>query len=219
MIYQVMEGSVPLFFVVMNRVLLLIVLTVFSVGLTFAQTGGLKGKVRASNGDSIEGATVTARQDSEDLKTVRTDRKGKFLLNGLKPGVYNIVFSKNGFSSGLLFKVEVVANDIRDLGDRLILTVDQGTQVIINGSVYDENGVSVYGAKVTIERVLSDGSARKLGTGYTGRTGEFTFKFPESNDRFRVTVSAKGEKETKEVVAEGAAIYRLAFTLGLTQER
>ena len=193
-------------------------LTTLTAGWASAQTGGFKGKVRASNGDAISGATITARLDGDDLKSVKTDRKGKFVLDGLKPGIYNLVFSKAGFSSGLLFKVEVKQNDVRDLGDRLILTVDQGTLVIINGSVYNELGVSIYGAKVKIERVLSDGSTKKVDSSYTSRSGEFTFRFPDSSDKFRITVSAKGAEETKEVLTEGAAIYRVAFTLNVKED-
>lgn len=184
----------------------------------FAQTGGIKGKVRTSNGGGISGAEITVRQNGEDLKSVKTDSKGNFLLEGLKPGKYNVVFSRKGYSSGLLSDVEIVGEKIRDLGDRLILTADQGEFVIINGSVYNPAGFAVYGAKIKVERILSNGSTKKLETGYTGRTGEFTFKFADETAKFRVTASAKGAEASKEIEVEGAAIYRLAITLDLTKE-
>lgn len=202
----------------MKKFLFLILFLAIPFGTALAQTGGLKGKIRTAGGDSISGATITVRQGGDDLKSIKSDSKGKFLLEGLKPGKYNVVFSKNGFSSGLMYDVEVVAKSVRDLGDRLILIVDQGTQVIINGSAYNQEGFALYGAKVTIHRVLSDGSTKKAGSGYTSRSGEFTFRFAEGLATFRVTVSAKGNETSKDIEVEEAAIYRLALTLDLGQK-
>lgn len=197
-------------------ILLVSFLTLFAVS-GFAQSGSLKGKIRASNGNAISGATITVRQDGDDLKSVKSDNKGNFLLEGLRPGKYNVVFSKNGYSTGLMYNIEVAEKKTRDLGDRLILTADQGTQVIINGSAYNQQGFALYGAKVKIERVLSDGSTKKLDSGYTSRSGEFTFRFPEEPAKYRVTVSAKGVESTKDIEVEEAAIYRVALTLEIKQ--
>lgn len=197
-------------------------LVVGSYCVAFAQeTGGVKGKVRTTKGDGIAGVSITARQNSEDIKLATSDNKGNFELAGLKPGLYNLVFSKNGYSSGLMYNVEVKKKKTNNLGDRLVLTVDQGTQVIIKGTVFDQNGHSVAGAKVEIEKVLSDGSTKNIGTGYTSyggepnARGEFTFKFSEGSAKFRVTASAGGASASKEVEVSSAAIYRLAITLSL----
>ncbi|MCW5959716.1 MAG: carboxypeptidase regulatory-like domain-containing protein [Pyrinomonadaceae bacterium] len=197
----------------MKNLVFTIAVIVLAAAGTFAQTGGLKGKVRTSDGDSLPGATITVRQVGEDLKSVKTDKSGKFLMEGLKPGKYNVVFSKNGYSTGLMYNIEVASKKTRDLGDRLILTVDQGNLVIINGSAYNQHGFALYGAKVKIEEVFSDGSTKKLDTGYTSRSGEFTFKYPEKVTKYRVTVSAKGAEESKEIEVEEAAIYRVAISL------
>lgn len=190
-----------------------------TVGLAAAQnTGGVKGKIRTADGDGISGALVTARQDGDDIKSTKADNKGNFVLEGLKPGKYNFVFSRTGFSSGLKADFEVEAGKIKDLGDNLYLRVDRGTQVIINGSVFNQDGFAIYGAKIKIERVSGDGKTKKIGSGYTSRSGEFTFRFPESTTKFRITASAKGVEESKEVEVEGAAIYRLAITLNLKKE-
>ena len=118
----------------------------------------------------------------------------------------------------MLYNVEVKDDKVRDLGNRLILTIDQGTQVIIKGSVFDPNGRSVGGAKVEIERVMSDGSTKKAGSGYASYSGEFTFRFPEGANKFRITASAKGAKASEEVEVDSAAIYRLALTLNTEKE-
>lgn len=185
----------------------------------FAQTG-VKGKVRTARGAGVAGATVTARQKGEDVKTVVTDANGEFVLENLESGLYNFVFTKSGFSSGTKYNVEVKKNKITDLGDRLILTTDQGTLVIVKGSVFNQDGVSVYGAKIEIERIAENGSARKVGTGYTSEAGEFTFRFPEGAAKFRVTASAKGASASKEVSVSGeAAVYRTAITLNLPKSK
>jgi hypothetical protein len=192
-----------------------VLLFVFAVA-AFAQDGGsVKGRVRASKGESISGATVTARLDSKDTKTAKTDSKGNFLLSNLPDGIYNIVFEKNGFSTGIRYNVEVKRGVVNDLGERLILTLDPGTQVIVKGSVFDKNGVSVYGAKIEIQRITEDGKTKKIGSGYTSESGEFTFKFPEASAKYRVIASAKGAKGTKDIEVDSAMIYRLAITLDM----
>ena len=185
----------------------------------FAQdSGGVKGKVRNAKGDGIAGASVIARQNGADVKSVKSDASGRFVLDGLQAGIYNIVFDKSGYASGVKYSVEVEKNKTRDLGDRLILAVDQGTQVIVKGSVFNQDGRSVGGAKIEIERVLSDGSTKKLGSSYTNISGEFTFRFPEGADKFRVTASVKDAAASKEIEVSSAAIYRLAISLKLSEK-
>jgi hypothetical protein len=200
--------------------ILFILISAFSSAIAFSQdTGGIKGKVRTTRGNAISGVTITARQNGEDVKSVASDGGGKFVLENLKTGIYNIVFTKNGYSSGLKYDVEVRKGKVGDLGDRLILTVDQGTQVIIKGSVFSEDGRSVSGAEVKIERISENGSAKKIGSIYTNVSGEFTFRQPEGAAKFRVTASAKGASASKEVEVSSAAIYRLAITLKVSSER
>lgn len=197
----------------------LILIVAFSFAAVFAQdSGGIKGKVRTTRGDGISDVTITARQNGEDIKSASTDKSGKFVLENLKTGIYNVVFTKNGFSSGLKYDVEIKKGKISDLGDRLILTVDQGTQVIIKGSVFSQDGRSVPGAEVKIERISANGSLQKINNIYTSESGEFTFRQPEGAAKFRVTASIKGASASKEVEVGSAAIYRLALTLEVKNE-
>jgi hypothetical protein len=186
--------------------------------LVFAQdTGSLKGKVRTTKGEGIAGVTITVRQKGEDITSATSDAKGNFVITGLKPGLYNLAFTKNGYGSGVLYNVEVKKKKETDLGERLILNVDQGTLVLIKGSVFNQDGVSVFGAKVEIERINADGSVKKVGTGYTSESGEFTFRFPQGKAKYRITATAKGVSASKEIEVEEAAIYRLAISLNLTK--
>jgi len=182
------------------------------------ETGGVKGKIRTAQGDGIAAATVIARQNGEDVKSVVSDAKGNFVLDGLKAGNYNVVFNKNGYGSGVLYNVEVKKKKTRDLGERLVLTVDQGTQVIIKGSVFAPDGRSVGGAEIKIEKISSDGSLKKVGSSVASYSGEFTFRFSEEVAKYRVTASAKGSTASKEIEVDGAAIYRLAITLKMSKE-
>ncbi len=177
----------------------------------------MKGKVRTTKGDGIAAATVTARQNGADIKSAASDAKGNFVLDNLKAGNYNIVFSKSGYSSGVLYNVEVKRKKISDLGERLVLSVDQGTQVIIRGSVFTADGRSVGGAKIEIERISSDGSSKKVGSSVSTYSGEFTFRFSEGAVKYRVTASSKDSTASKEVEVNSAAIYRLAITLNATK--
>ncbi len=182
----------------------------------FAQeTGGVKGKIRTTGGSGIASVKITARQKGEDVKSATSDSNGKFVLENLQPGIYNFVLSKSGFASGLMSNIEIEKKKVKDLGDRLILGVDQGTLVIVKGSVFDRNGHSVYGAKVVIEKVSSDGQTHKVGSGTTSQSGEFTFRQSEGTAKFRITATAKGASASKEITVDSAMIYRLAITLNV----
>jgi hypothetical protein len=199
----------------MKKFVLSSLFLILTASLAFAQsTGGIKGKVRDTKGKSISGVTITVRQKGEDLKSVKSDSKGEFVMEGLKTGMYNVVFERDGYGTGVLYNVEVRKNKTGDLGNRLVMRVDQGTLVIINGSVFNQFGGSIYGAKVEIERI-SGGSPKNVGSSYTGESGEFIFRFPEKADRFRITATAKGISASKEIEVNGAAVYRLALTLEL----
>ena len=197
-----------------SKIIFLFLLSAFSSAHALAQdTGGVKGKVRTTRGEGIAAATITAKLQDEDVKSTTSDAKGNFVLENLKAGTYNLVFTKNGFSSGVMYKVEVKKKKISDLGERLVLTIDQGTQVIIKGSIFAADGRSLGGAEIKIERVSSDGSVKKLDSSRSSYSGEFTFKFSEGAAKYRITASAKGASASKEIEVDSAAIYRLAITL------
>jgi hypothetical protein len=195
------------------KFIVLLLFSVFTLPVMAQSTGGAKGKVRDPKGNGLGEVMITARQDGNDIKSVKSDNKGNFEINGLKPGIYNFVFEKTGYSLGVRFNVEIKGGSTVDLGDRLILQVDRGTLVLIQGSVFNQDGRSVSGAKVELERINSDGSTKKLGTVYTNISGEFSFRQPDSRGKFRVTATARGVRGAKEVEVEGAAIYRTAITL------
>lgn len=180
------------------------------------ETGGAKGKIKNADEKGIAGVEVSVEQDGKPVKKSSTDKSGAFAVNGLKSGKYTFIFSKTGFATGTLNNVEVRGKDVRDLGNRL-LEVDEGMLVLIKGSVFNQDGRSVYGAKIEIER-LSGNSSNKLRPVYSGENGDFTFRFPEGAGKFRITASLKGKSASKEVEVDSAAIYRLAITLNLAKD-
>ncbi|MBS1793444.1 MAG: carboxypeptidase regulatory-like domain-containing protein [Acidobacteria bacterium] len=194
------------------------IISLFAVAASAQETGGAKGKVRSMKGDALAGATVTARLDGKDIKSVKTDAKGVFELGGLAPGVYNFVFDKNGYDLGVKYNVEIKKKSVVDLGDNLRLAPDKGSLVIINGSVFNQDGRSVTGAEIKVEKLLADGSTKKVGSGYTSSSGEFTMRQPEAAATFRVTASLRGVSASKEIKVDSAGIYRVALTLELPKE-
>jgi len=201
-----------------RNVLLFFLLSAFCLLPSVFAQGGIKGKVRNNKGGSIAGATVTARMSGKDVKTVKSDSKGYFTIQGLDAGTYNIVFDADGYSSGVKFGVQIRDGNVRDLGDRLILSVDQGTQIVVKGSVFFREGTSVTAAKVEIERVNDDGSTKSLGSTYTSSSGEFTFRPPPGTTRVRVTAKYKGVSGSKEISdIVNAGIYRTAITLDISR--
>ncbi|NNE64998.1 MAG: carboxypeptidase regulatory-like domain-containing protein [Pyrinomonadaceae bacterium] len=202
-----------------KRISLVLILLTFSVTAFGQGTGSVKGKVRTKKGEGISEVTVTARLDGENIKSIKTGKGGKFKLSGLQPGKYNLVFEKPGYSGGVLYDVLVKRKKTNNLGGRLVLTVDQGTLVLIEASVFNENGFSVYGAKVVVEVINDDGSAKKVETGYTSRDGEVLFRFPVGAKKYRLTASGKKASATKVVEVFEAAIYRTALTLELTEDQ
>jgi hypothetical protein len=185
----------------------------FSVS-AFAQdktTGAVRGKVRLGNGDSVSGVRVEAQQDEKSIASTRTDGKGEFQLGNLKPGVYDFVFNKEGLTQGTLPRVSVKAGENLKL-TKLVLTADQGKLAVVRGSVFDANGRTVYGAKVEIFKAAGDG--KRVAQIFSSQSGEFTFRLPPAEARYRVAITIDGaERGSKEVEINGAQVYTVAVSL------
>lgn len=202
----------------LHKLALLLSLVSCLLSSAYAQdTGGVKGRVRSMRGDTIAGATVTARRDSKEIRTATSDQKGEFRLTGLDPGTYNFAFDAKGYATGVKYGVEIKKGKIKDLGDRLYLQVDQGTRVIVRGSVFFKDGRSVTAAKVELVR-LDDTGTRKIATTYTNYLGEFGFSQPEGKATYRVTAKYKDSTATKDIEVDSAMVYRIAVRLDINKE-
>ena len=182
----------------------------------FAQdknTGAIKGKVRVEKG-SAAGVAVILRQSDREVTRTMTDKKGDFVLSHVATGVYGLTFRKPGLAVGSIENVEVKAGKTRSLGDRLVLSIDEGSIAFIRGSVFNDAGRSVPGVRVELAKILDEQSTQKLDSRITGETGEFVFRLSPEPAKYRVTVKADGaQPASKDVEVDSAAVYRVALLL------
>ena len=187
-----------------------------AAAVSFAQDkslGALKGKVRVETG-TPSGVTVVVRRGETEVTRVETQKNGEFLVSRLMPGKYGLTFRKAGLSIGTMEDVEVKAGKTRSLGDRLILTIDEGSIAFIGGSVFAADGRSVPNARVELARLMEDGSVKKIDGRITTETGSFKFRLSPEPAKYRVSVKAGGaEAVSKDVEIDGAAVYRVALSL------
>jgi len=199
-----------------NKTLFVLAMIVVSAGICDAQDkslGAIKGKVRVETGTAAE-VTVVVRRGEKEVSRSTTNKNGEFLVSRLTPGIYGLTFRKPGLSIGSIEDVEVKAGKTRSLGDRLILTIDEGSIAFLSGSVFSATGRSVPNAKVELFRILEDGTTKKIDGRITTETGSFKFRLSPEAGKYRVSVKPEGaEPVSKDVEVDGAAVYRVALSL------
>jgi hypothetical protein len=195
---------------------LLLVMTLLAAGVVAGQDkslGSIKGKVRVETGTPA-GVTVSVRRGETEVTRVTTNKNGDFVVSKLQPGKYGLTFRKPGLSIGSVEDIEVKAGKTRSLGDRLILTIDEGSIAFIGGAVFSADGRSVPNAKVELFKILEDGSTKKIDGRITTETGSFKFRLSPDFGKYRLSVKpGDGEPVTKDVEVDGAAVYRVALSL------
>ncbi|HEY6216007.1 MAG TPA: carboxypeptidase-like regulatory domain-containing protein [Pyrinomonadaceae bacterium] len=198
-----------------TKILPLLAIVFIAAGISVGQDktmGAIKGKVRVETGTPA-GVTVLVRRGDKEVTRSTTDKNGEFLVSRLTPGVYGLTFRKTGLSIGTIEDVEVKAGKTRSLGDRLILTIDEGSIAFLSGSVFTADGRSVPNAKIELLRILEDGTTKKIDGRITTETGSFKFRLGPEPAKYRVVVKTTGEPVTKDVEIDGAAVYRVALSL------
>jgi hypothetical protein len=201
-----------------NKTILALVLTLMVTGIAFGQDkdkslGSIKGKVRVETGTAA-GVTVVVRRGETEVTRVQTQKNGDFAVSRLSPGIYGLTFRKPGLSIGTIEEIEVKAGKTRSLGDRLILTIDEGSIAFLSGAVFSADGRSVPNAKVELARILEDGSTKKIDGRLTTETGSFKFRLSPDAAKYRVSVKYDGaEPVSEDVDIDGAAVYRVALNL------
>src|ERR1041385_5639556 len=199
-----------------NKTLVVLAITLLTAGVSLAQDkslGAIKGKVRVEAGNP-GGVAVVVRRGETEVTRVTTEKNGDFLVSRLTPGKYGLTFRKPGLSIGSLEDIEVKAGKTRSLGDRLILTIDEGSIAFLSGSVFTAEGRSVANAKVELAKILEDGTTKKIDSRVTTETGSFKFRLSPDAAKYRVSVKPEGaEPVTKDVEIDGAAVYRIALNL------
>jgi hypothetical protein len=199
------------------KILPVLVIILVAAGISVAQKqdktlGAIKGKVRVETG-TPGGVTVVVRRGETEVTRSTTGKSGEFLVSRLTPGIYGLTFRKTGLSIGSIEDVEVKAGKTRSLGDRLILTIDEGSIAFLSGSVFNADGRSVPNAKAELSVILEDGSTKKIDGRVTTETGSFKFRLGPEAAKYRVSVKTDGAPVTKDVEVDGAAVYRVALSL------
>jgi len=199
-----------------NKSPFVLAIVLFAAGIAVGQDkslGAIKGKVRVETG-TPGGVTVLVRRGEVEVTRATTDKNGDFVVSRLTPGKYGLTFKKPGLSIGSMEDIEVKAGKTRSLGDRLVLTIDEGSIAFVSGSVFTADGRSVPNAKVEMSRILEDGTVKKIDGRITTETGSFKFRLSPDAGKYRVSVKRQGaEPVTKDVDVDGAAVYRIALSL------
>ena len=199
-----------------NKTPFVLAIVLFAAGIAVGQDkslGAIKGKVRVETG-TPGGVTVLVRRGEVEVTRATTDKNGDFVVSRLTPGKYGLTFRKPGLSIGSMEDIEVKAGKTRSLGDRLILTIDEGSIAFVSGSVFTADGRSVPNAKVELSRILEDGTVKKIDGRITTETGSFKFRLSPDAGKYRVSVKRDGaEPVSKDVDVDGAAVYRIALSL------
>lgn len=197
--------------------LALVFLTLFLLaGSIFAQdrsTGGIKGKVRVETG-TAGGVAVIVTQGDREVARGLTDKNGEFVISRLAPGRYGVTLRKPGLSVGTISDIEVKAGKTRSLGDRLILTIDEGSIAFIRGSVFNQDDRSVPNIRIELAKIEDDGTARKIDGRVTNEIGAFVFRLTPDAATYRITAKPNvGDPVSKDIEIDGAAVYRIALSL------
>ncbi len=186
------------------------------VGVVFAQdrsTGGIKGKVRVETGTPA-GVAVIVRQGEREVARGLTDKKGEFLISRLTPGRYGVTLRKAGLSVGSIEDIEVKSGKTRSLGDRLVLSIDEGSIAFIRGSIFNQDDRSVPNVRIELAKIEQDGTVRKIDGRVTNEIGAFVFRLSPDPAKYRITAKPNGgDPVSKDIEIDGAAVYRLALSI------
>ena len=136
-------------------------------------TGSIKGKVKVETELRRCGRGRSKRRSGGNC--VATDKMG-LCRSEFTSRNDGLTFRKAGLSVGTIENVEVKSGKTRSLGDRLVLTIDEGSIAFIRGSVFSPSGRSVPGARVELARILEDGTTKKIDGRITTETGSFVFR-------------------------------------------
>ena len=175
------------------HVLLLTLLAFVAVGhgavAANAEKGTVTGRVVDKRGKAISGARVSAVGDAEAAAT--TDADGEFRIE-LEPGQHRLQFEADGYANATLREPVTVESGRRTKLKRRVELPESNTGTVVRGSVFDELGRSVAGAKVVLERIPGpDGqavTATKMEVA-SDSMGLFAFRLPGAAARYRLTAT------------------------------
>ncbi len=96
-----------------SKINLLLVIALITVSNVLAQTGSIKGRVyNEINNESIPFANIVL--DSTQIGTT-SDEDGRYEINNLKPGIYNLTCSFVGFKTTYLYEITIGSAAVTDI--------------------------------------------------------------------------------------------------------
>lgn len=118
----------------MKRTLLLLIVTIASFATIFGQQLSIQGRVTSTNSYPVEYATVVLQtSDSVFVSGGITDLRGRFQMDNLKPGNYNLAISSIGYATKNMTFTDFNKNT--DLGNVVIDSTSIAlSEVVITGS-------------------------------------------------------------------------------------
>ncbi len=108
--------------------LLFILISIF----TFGQTAGIQGSVFSSENKPLEGVTVSVYGTNY---STTTDKDGKFIIQSLIPGEYQLLLVAQGFDNVFINNIKVENDKITDIGKK--------TMKLMSVNVEDEGVVEI----------------------------------------------------------------------------
>ncbi|HEY6334236.1 MAG TPA: carboxypeptidase-like regulatory domain-containing protein [Blastocatellia bacterium] len=184
------------------------------------KTGIIKGRLTDEKGKGIPDATVRFT-DTRDrsVKEAKTDESGNFTME-LPPDEYLVGFEAEGFQEASLQALQQVEEG-KETHVRTVVLPKVSHTSLVRGSVFNLNGQTLSGVRVTIQRVpteeeTKEGKKVKAHTKeyVTNVRGEFAFRLPTEPARYRVSASAPGFKsDSKFVDVSGSEAVPVALTL------
>jgi Carboxypeptidase regulatory-like domain len=184
------------------------------------KTGTLKGRIENEKGKPLAEAEIRVMRTSDrTVKEARTDQSGNYSFE-LLPGDYTVSFDAEGYQGGNLAAMQQVEEGQETVVKTVRLQKGQRTSRI-RGAVFDENGFSLGGVKLKLQRVATEDEEKQgkriksFSSEYvTNSRGEFAFRVPSESARYRVVAERSGYKSQTKVVdvTEGEAVP-LAFSL------
>lgn len=130
-------------------------LILFSANIVFAQSGKISGKVTdKSTGETLIGLTVGIEGTT---KGAVTDVDGKYTLQGLIPGKYNLSFRYLGYQAKSITGIEVKANSVTNLNVVMEESKTQTLKEVVVSSTYKRETIGTLYAQQKNSASISDG--------------------------------------------------------------
>jgi len=196
---------------------LIVAVALATVALAQAGTGTLAGRVVDERGKGVSGAHVHV-EGGGGSSDATANGKGEFEI-ALAPGEYRVTVTADGYSEVELPEAwTVVAGKKTRIKEKVSLReTAQGS--VIRGSVFSDEGRSLAGVKVVLEREGGDGRPFKMESRTDG-TGIFAFDVPKGVGRYRLTASREGfTPSSKTVEVGGGEITNIAIKLSASSPR